>query len=58
MFVRDLGPIREYHLQSEIGPVIAEYAAGETTPQLATGDETTVRLPPASLQVFPAEQAA
>lgn len=58
MFVRDLGPIREYHLQSDIGPIIAEYAAGETTPQLQNGDETSVRLPADALQVFPGAAAA
>ena len=57
MFVRDLGPIREYHLQSYIGPIIAEYAAGETNPQLKNGDETSVRLPAAALQVFPGAAA-
>ncbi|WP_095590610.1 ABC transporter ATP-binding protein [Actibacterium ureilyticum] len=58
MFVRDLGPLREYHLQSDIGPIIVEYAAGETGPTLATGDETTVRLPPDALQIFPRAEAA
>ncbi|MFK7881704.1 ABC transporter ATP-binding protein [Roseobacter sp.] len=58
MFVRDLGPLREYHLQSDIGPIIVEYAAGETGPSLAKGDATTVRLPPEALQVFPGVQAA
>ena len=58
MFVRDLGPTREYHLETEIGPVIVEYAAGETNPNLQNGDATTVRLPPAALQVFPAAEAA
>ncbi|WP_223423503.1 ABC transporter ATP-binding protein [Tateyamaria pelophila] len=58
MFVRDLGPLREYHLQSEIGPIIVEYAAGETGPSLVKGDTTTVRLPPDALQVFPGARAA
>lgn len=53
MFVRDLGPLREYHLQSDIGPMIVEYAVGETGPTLSTGDATTVRLPPEAIQVFP-----
>ena len=58
MFVRDLGPMREYHLQSDIGPVIVEYAAGEANPVLSNGDKTTVRLPPEALQVFPRPEAA
>ncbi|MBO6773905.1 MAG: ABC transporter ATP-binding protein [Marinibacterium sp.] len=58
MFVRDLGPMREYHLQSDIGPIIVEHAAGETNPELRNGDATTVRLPPDALQVFPRYEAA
>ncbi|MGR3515236.1 MAG: ABC transporter ATP-binding protein [Paracoccaceae bacterium] len=58
MFVRDLGPMREYHLQSDIGPMIVEYAAGEANPNLSNGDPTTVRLPPEALQVFPRTEAA
>lgn len=58
MFVRDLGPLREYHLQSDIGPIIVEYAVGEAGPSLATGDVTSVRLPPDALQVFPRAQVA
>ncbi|MEM1387189.1 MAG: ABC transporter ATP-binding protein [Pseudomonadota bacterium] len=58
MFVRDLGPLREYHLTSDIGPIIVEYAAGEDGPSLTAGDMTSVRLPPDALQVFPREAAA
>ncbi|MFK7746215.1 MAG: ABC transporter ATP-binding protein [Roseobacter sp.] len=58
MFVRDLGPLLEYHLQSDIGPIIAEYAAGETGPTLSKGQSTMVRLPPDALQIFPKVQAA
>ncbi len=58
MFVRDLGPLREYHLQSDIGPIIVEYAVGETGPSLVAGDATSVRLPPDALQVFPRAEVA
>jgi putative spermidine/putrescine transport system ATP-binding protein len=58
MFVRDLGPLREFHLQSDVGPIIVEYAVGETGPSLTAGDTTTVRLPPDALQVFPRAEAA
>lgn len=58
MFVRDLGPLREYHLRSEIGAIIVEYAAGTNAPELAKGDATVVSLPPDALQVFPREVAA
>lgn len=53
MFVRDLGPVKEYHLKSQIGPIIVEYAAGTEDRVLRTGDATEVRLPPDALQVFP-----
>lgn len=53
MFVRDLGPLREYHLSSDIGPMIVEYAAGTTAPDLAKGDSTAVSLPADAVQVFP-----
>ena len=58
LFVRDLGPLREYHLTTDIGPVVVEYAVGETGPNLSAGDTTTVRLPPDALQVFPRADAA
>lgn len=58
MFIRDLGPVREYHLHSDIGTIIAEYAAGETNPDLRNGDTTSVRLPASALQVFPGIDAA
>lgn len=51
-FVRDLGPHREYHLDTEIGPMIVEYAIGEGLSPLAKGDRTEVRLPPDALHVF------
>lgn len=52
-FVRDLGPVREYHLSSDIGPVIVEYAAGTDGLHLAAGDKTLVHLPPEALRVYP-----
>ncbi len=52
-FVRDLGPVREYHLATDIGPMVVEYALGEEGKTLRTGDETEVRLPSDSLLVFP-----
>lgn len=52
-FVRDLGPVREYHLQTELGTMIVEYAAGENADVLSVGQKTEVRLPPDALHVFP-----
>ena len=58
MFVRDLGPLREYHLQADIGPIIVEYAVNETGPSISAGDVVSVRLPSEALQVFPRAEAA
>ncbi|MFK7752966.1 MAG: ABC transporter ATP-binding protein [Sedimentitalea sp.] len=52
-FVRDLGPVREYHVISDIGPVIVEYAAGTDGLRLAEGDKTLVHLPCDALRVYP-----
>lgn len=56
-FVRDLGPVREYHLKSDIGPVIVEYAAGTDGLHLKAGDKTLVHLPTDALRVYPREAA-
>ena len=58
VFVRDLGPVREYHLQTAIGKMVVEYALGEAGKVFAMGDQTEVRLPPESLHIFPTEPAA
>ncbi len=58
MFVRDLGPLREYHLSSDIGPIVAEHAGGTDAPPLTKGDRTAVHLPPEALRVFPRDEAA
>jgi putative spermidine/putrescine transport system ATP-binding protein len=52
-FVRDLGPIREYFLDTDIGTMVVEYALGEEGRHFAKGDETEVRLPSDCLHVFP-----
>ena len=57
-FVRDLGPVRDIHLDTALGPMIVEYALGEEAPAFAVGDSVPVRLPPEALHIFPgAEQA-
>jgi putative spermidine/putrescine transport system ATP-binding protein len=52
-FVRDLGPVREYHLESKLGRIILEQALAEGGTALHVGDATAVRLPPDALHVFP-----
>ncbi|MEM9700203.1 MAG: ABC transporter ATP-binding protein [Pseudomonadota bacterium] len=56
-FVRDLGPNHEYHLSSDVGSLIVEYAVGENAPPLKVGDTAELRLPPDALHVFPAPEA-
>ncbi|QHQ36941.1 ABC transporter ATP-binding protein [Algicella marina] len=57
-FVRDLGPVRDIHLETDIGPIIVEYAIGESARPFAVGDSIDLILPPEALQVFPEEAAA
>ena len=52
-FVRDLGPIKEYHLDTPLGALVVEYALGEGGKSFSKGDTTEVRLPPDALHVFP-----
>ncbi|WP_323786466.1 ABC transporter ATP-binding protein [Thalassovita sp.] len=57
-FVRDVGPVRDIHLQTEIGPMIVEYARGETERSFTVGQETIVTLPVEGLHVFPRNERA
>ncbi|MYM56308.1 ABC transporter ATP-binding protein [Thalassovita mangrovi] len=52
-FVRDVGPVRDIHLETEIGPMVVEYARGETDRSFSIGQDTTVTLPVEGLHVFP-----
>lgn len=52
-FVRDLGPVREYHLDTAVGKFIVEYAIGESAAPLSMGAQTELRLPPDALHIFP-----
>lgn len=57
-FVRDLGPVREYHLSSDIGPLVVEYAAGMDDLNLSAGDKTFVHFAADALRVYPNEANA
>jgi len=52
-FVRDVGPVRDIHLDTEIGPMVVEYARGESETPYEIGQAATVTLPPSALHVFP-----
>ncbi|MEM6303443.1 MAG: ABC transporter ATP-binding protein [Pseudomonadota bacterium] len=58
LFVRDLGPVKEYHLNSAIGPIIVECAASADDLGLKAGDGTFAQLPAEALRVYPREAAA
>ena len=55
-FVRDVGPTRDIHLETPLGPMIVEYALGENSRAFTVGETLDVHLPPASLHVYPAER--
>lgn len=51
-FVRDVGPARDIYLDTEIGPMIVEYARGEGQRGYTVGQHTVVTLPMNGLHVF------
>ncbi|MEM1152432.1 MAG: ABC transporter ATP-binding protein [Pseudomonadota bacterium] len=55
-FVRDLGPVREYHLDTPLGAMVVEYAMGENAKTYQLGDTPTLWLPPDALLVFAVDQ--
>ena len=57
-FVRDLGPVRDIHLDTALGRMIVEYALGEEAPVFSVGQTVPVRLPPDHLHVFPGDTPA
>lgn len=57
-FVRDIGPARDIHLDTPLGPVIVEYALGEDARDYAVGETLAVHLPPKSLFVYPDPKGA
>lgn len=52
-FVRDVGPVRDIHLDTEIGPMVVEYARGENQQAYTVGQDAVVTLPASGLHVFP-----
>ncbi|MGV6847383.1 MAG: ABC transporter ATP-binding protein [Marinibacterium sp.] len=57
-FIRDVGPARDVYLDTEIGPMIVEYARGENPQTYRVGQTATVTLPPDGLHVFPTPKQA
>ncbi len=55
-FVRDLGPVRDIHLESALGKMVVEYALGENRDTFRIGDQVSMTLPPDALRVFPRVQ--
>lgn len=52
-FVRDVGPVRDIHLETDIGAMVVEYAGGEADRSFAVGQQVTVTLPRERLLAFP-----
>ena len=57
-FVRDVGSSRDIHVETDLGPMIVEYALGESARAIQVGDLLELGLPPGALHVFPAEPRA
>lgn len=51
-FVRDLGPVRDIHLQSGLGRLVAEQGADQGR-HLKLGDKVMLTLPPEALRIYP-----
>jgi len=56
-FIRDVGPVRDIHLDTALGKVVVEYALGESQRPFAVGETVTLTLPPDALHVFPRTEA-
>jgi len=52
-FVRDVGSTRDIHVDTALGPIIVEYAIGETSQAYAVGESVDLELPPSALFVYP-----
>jgi len=52
-FVRDVGSTRDIHLETALGPIIVEYAIGETSRAYGVGETVDLELPPSALYVYP-----
>jgi putative spermidine/putrescine transport system ATP-binding protein len=60
-FVRDVGPVRDIHLETPIGRMVVAYALSELDQPFHIGDDLHVTLPAGAIHVFPRpadEQAA
>ncbi|MEM9049733.1 MAG: ABC transporter ATP-binding protein [Pseudomonadota bacterium] len=51
-FLRDVGSTRDIHLDTAIGPIIVEYAAGEALRPYTVGEQVALFLPASAIHVF------
>ncbi len=51
-FVRDLGPVRDIHLQTDLGKLVAEHGANHGG-TIKVGDTIPLTLPPEALRIYP-----
>ncbi|MGL5010309.1 MAG: ABC transporter ATP-binding protein [Paracoccaceae bacterium] len=51
-FVRDLGPVRDIYLETDLGRLVAEQTADQSR-RLALGDRVQLSLPPEALRIYP-----
>lgn len=57
-FVRDIGSTRDIHIDTPFGPMVVEYALGESNALFKVGQEIDVHLPATAIKVFPAAAEA
>jgi putative spermidine/putrescine transport system ATP-binding protein len=57
-FVRDLGPVRDIHLDTALGPLVAEHAPDPALPPLRPGAVLDLTLPPEALRAYPRQGIA
>lgn len=55
-FVRDVGATRDIHLDTPLGPMVTEYAIGESDRHYAIGETVDLHLPPSGIYVYPASE--
>ena len=56
-FVRDLGPVRDFHLDTPLGKLVVEQGADQGRNH-KLGDKVHLTLPPEALRIYPRSPAA
>ncbi|TNC47620.1 ABC transporter ATP-binding protein [Rubellimicrobium rubrum] len=57
-FVRDLGPVRDIHLDTVLGKIVAEQTPDHSLPGIQVGQTVHLTLPPEALRIYPRPRTA